>query len=118
MDLVLMLRGVQALAIVGLLLLTFWWIARVLGRGRLVVSADKRLVSVIESTYLSQHTTLHVVKIGDKYYAVGGGAGHLAMLGEVPAESVVPWIEGHRRVLSEHAASIGALIGRLRPPRA
>jgi flagellar biogenesis protein FliO len=118
MELVLILRAIQALAIVGLLLLTFWWIARVLGRGRLIVAADKRLVSVVESTYLSQHTTLHIVKIGDKYYAVGGGAGHLAMLGEVPAESVTPWIESHRRVLGEQAATITAFLGRLRHPRA
>ena len=117
MDLVFILRSIQALAIVGLLLVTFWWIARSLNRGRLVVSADKRLVSVIESTYLSQHTTLHVVKIGEKFYAVGGGAGHLSMLGEVPAESVEPWIESHRRALGAQTATIGALLGRLRHPR-
>jgi flagellar biogenesis protein FliO len=116
MDLVFILRSIQALAIVGLLLLAFWWLARTLGRGRLIVSADKRLVSVIESTYLSQNTTLHVVKIGDKYYAVGGGSGHLAMLGEVPAESVVPWIESHRRALGEQTATIAALFDRLRRP--
>lgn len=117
MDLVFVLRSIQALAIVGLLLAVFWWVGRMLGRGRLIVSAEKRLVSVIESTYLSQNTTLHVVKIGDRYYAVGGGAGHLALLGEVPAESVVPWIETHRRVLGEQTASISALLNRLRSPR-
>lgn len=117
MDLVFILRSIQALALVGLLLVAFWWIARSLGRGRLIVSADKRLVSVIESTYLSQNTTLHIVKIAEKYYAVGGGAGHLAMLGEVPADAVVPWIESHRRALGEQTATISALIGRLRHPR-
>src|SRR5579864_2578033 len=117
MDLVFVLRSVQALAIVGLLLLTFWWIARSLNRGRLVASADKRLVSVIESTYLSQHTNLHIVKIGEKFYAVGGGSGHLAMLGEVPAESVVPWIEAHRRALGAQTATIGAVLERFRNPR-
>jgi len=39
------------------------------------------------------------------------------MLGEVPADSVVPWIEAHRRVLGEQTATISALIGRLRHPR-
>lgn len=118
MDLGFALRSVYALAVVGLLLLGFWWVLRNLTRGRLVVSAEKRLVSVIESTFLSQNTTLHVVKIGDKYFAVGGGAGHLSMLGEIPAESVVPWIDGHRRILGQQAASLNALIARLRPPRA
>jgi flagellar biogenesis protein FliO len=117
MDLTFMLRAIQALAIVGLLLLTFWWIARTLGRGRLIVSADKRLITVIESAFLSHNTTLHVVKIGDKYFAVGGGAGHLSLLGEIPAESVVPWIEAHRRALDAQTASISALLSRLRFPR-
>lgn len=111
-------RTVYALAVVGLLLLGFWWVVRSLGRGRLIISAERRLVTVIESTPLTQNTALHVVKIGDRYFAVGGGAGHLSLLTELSAETVEPWMEGHRRALGSQAQSLSALLARLRRPPA
>jgi flagellar biogenesis protein FliO len=83
-----------------------------------VLSAGKRLVTVIESTALTQNTALHVVKIGDQYFAIGGGTGHLSLLTELPAETVEPWMEAHRRALAGQAQSLTALLGRLRRPHA
>jgi len=43
---------ILALLVVGLMLFGLYGVVRALGRGRLIASANKRLVSVIESTFL------------------------------------------------------------------
>ncbi len=113
----LILRTIYALAVVALLLLGLWWIARTLRRGRIVMGADKRLVSVIDSTYLAQNTSLHVVKVADRYFVVGGGSGHVSLISEVPADAVVPWIEAHRSALGAQTEPVATLLRRLRSPR-
>ena len=117
LDGYLILRTIYALAMVGLLLLGLWWIVRSLRRGRIVLGADRRLVSVVDSTFLAQNTSLHVVKVADRYYLVGGGAGHVALISEVPADAVVPWIESHRVALNAQTEPVAALLRRLRSPR-
>lgn len=109
-------KYVLALVVVALLLFGLYSIVRALGRGRILASADRRLVSVIESTFISQNTTLHVVKIGEKYYAVGGGAGNLSLLCEVPPEEVIPWLETQRRMLSGQTQSLTGFLKYLRRP--
>jgi len=101
---------------VGLLLFGLWSVVAALSRGRLLSHTSRRLVSVVESTMLAQNTTLHVVKIAEKYYAVGGGSGHLALLCELPAEQVVPWIEEQRRIFNDQTAQLGGLLKYLRRP--
>jgi flagellar biogenesis protein FliO len=80
-----------AVAVVALMLFGLYAIARALTRGRLATRADRRLVNVIESTFLSQHTTLHVVKVGERYYLIAGGE-HLRTLAEVPSEEVALYL--------------------------
>ncbi|MDP9019052.1 MAG: flagellar biosynthetic protein FliO [Candidatus Eremiobacteraeota bacterium] len=109
-------RYILALVVVALLLVGLYSIVRALGRGRILASADKRLVSVIESTFISQNTTLHVVKIGDKYYAVAGGSGHLSLLCEVPTDEVAPWLDSQRRLLSGQTQSLAGFLKYLRRP--
>ena len=81
-------------------------IVRGLARGRVLASADRRLVTVLESTMLSQQGALHVVKAGSKYLLIGGGNGHVTTLGELPAEEVEAWLAGQRTVLGAQTASL------------
>jgi flagellar biogenesis protein FliO len=117
MDWGLLLRSVYALAVIGLLLLGLWWAVRILGRSRLIAASGRRLVSVIESTHLTQNTSVHVVKIADRYYLVGGGQGHVALICEVPSESVTPWLEQQQSILAEQAETVRSLVERLRGAR-
>jgi flagellar biogenesis protein FliO len=82
---------------VGALLLFLWWGARVLGRKRLLLGVDQRLVTVVETTYLSQHSTMHVIRIGTRYFAVGGGANGLTLITELEREPLDGWIASQRR---------------------
>ena len=106
-----------ALVVIALLLFGLYTLVRTLGRGRILAGADRRLISVIESTFVAQNTTLHIVKIGEKFYAVGGGAGHLSMLCEVPADEVTPWIESQRQLFSTQTQSLSGFVKYLRRPR-
>ena len=107
----------MALLVITLLLFGLYTIVRTLGRGRILAASDKRLVSVIESTFVAQNTTLHIVKIGEKFYAVGGGLGHLSMLCEVPAQEVTPWLELQRKLFANQTQSLGGFMRYLRRPR-
>ena len=106
-----------ALAVVALLLFGLYSIVRALGRGRILSATDRRLVSVVESTFVSQNTTLHVMKIGAKFYAVGGGSGHLSLLCEIPAEEVTPWLDSQRKLLGAQTQPLTAFLNQLRRPR-
>lgn len=105
-----------SLIFIGLLLLGFYVIVKALSRGRLFAGVDRRLVSVVDSTVLAQNTALHIVKIGSKYYAVGGGSGHLSMLCEVPPEEVGSWLESQRALFGQQTRPIAGLLGALRRP--
>lgn len=106
-----------ALLVVALLLLGLYTLVRVLGRGRILASADRRLISVVESTALSPNTSLHVVKVGTKFYAVGGGSGHLNLLCEVPEQEVTPWLESQRKLFNTQTQSLDGVLKYLRRPR-
>ena len=107
---------VLVLLAVGLLLFGLWSVVSALGRGRFLKHADRRLVSVVETTALAPNTTLHVVKIAEKYYAIGGGSGHLSLLCELPTEQVTPWIDEQRRIFKDQKAQLGGFIKYLRRP--
>ncbi len=108
---------VYALAVVGVILLGMVYAVRFLNRSRIVASSGKRLITIVESTFLAQNTTLHVVKVADRYYLVGGGMGHLSLVGEVPADAVDPWLEQQRAALATQRAGIAALLARVRGSR-
>ncbi|MDQ2680933.1 MAG: flagellar biosynthetic protein FliO [Candidatus Eremiobacteraeota bacterium] len=107
---------IVALLIIGLLLFGLYSVVRALGRGRLFVGADKRLVNIIESTFLSQNTTIHIVKIAERYYIVGGGGGNLAMLGQIEPEQIDPWLENQRKLFNEQTQSVTGFMKYLRKP--
>ncbi len=85
-----------ALFVVGFMLLGLWLIVRGLARGRMLSSAKRRLVTVVESTMLSQHVGVFVVKAGGRYLLLGGGKdGSVSSLGELPAAEVEAWMGTH-----------------------
>jgi flagellar biogenesis protein FliO len=108
---------ILALLVVALMLFGLYTVVRALGRGRLVTSTDKRLVTVVESTFLAQNTTLHVVKVGDRYYLLGGGSGHVTNLAEVAAENVEPWLREQRNLFDAQTQTIAGFIKQLRKPQ-
>ena len=100
MDIAFVLKVIWAFALIGLVLVGMMYIARAVQRGRLVSgNLGRRLVSTIESTALAQNVTVHVVRVGDKYFLIGGGSAGVALLAELPAGEVEPYIESHRAAL-------------------
>ena len=108
---------ILALLVVALMLFGLYTVVRALGRGRLVSSTDRRLVTVVESTFLAQNTTLHVVKVGERFYLIGGGSGHVNTLAEVPAEQVEPWLRGQRTLFAQQTQSLTGFLRQLRKPQ-
>jgi flagellar biogenesis protein FliO len=106
-----------ALLVVALMLFGLYTAVRLFSRGRLVGAADRRLVSVIESTYLAQNTTLHLIKAGDRYYLIGGGSGHVNTLAEVPPDQVEPWLRRERDAFTQQTQSFAGWLKHLRKPR-
>ena len=73
------------LLILGLMLAALYAIARRLkGVGSLSRGAD-RYVTVIESTMLSQHAAVHLLRVGTRYLLIGGGNAGLFRLAEFSA---------------------------------
>ncbi len=108
------LNYVFALLVVALMLGGLYAVVRGLARGRILASADRRLVTVLESTMLSQHAALHVVKVGTKYYLIGGGQGHVSSLVELPPEEVESWLSGQRAIFSDTRKSLVDMVKTLR----
>ena len=107
-------QAVWALVVVALLLLGMTYVARTINRGRIVVSTGKRLVTVVESAPLSQHASVHVIKIADKYYLVGGGSAGVHHIADVPSDVVEPYIESQRKALGEQREAVLRLMQRFR----
>lgn len=105
------------LAVVGLMLLGLYALARGLGRARMLATTQQKLLSVVDSTPLSPQTTLFVVKVGEKFLLVGGGAGHLTYLSEVPGDDVTAWLERQRQLFERQGAGIRRLFPGIKPPK-
>jgi flagellar biogenesis protein FliO len=108
---------VLALVVVGLMLFGLYAVVRGVSRGRTLGSPEKRLVGVVSSTYVSQNTTIHVVKAGSKYLLVGGGSGQLRALGEIPAHEVEAWSASQRDAHQAQVRSIAGVVAALRGKR-
>jgi len=107
-------RSVWAFAVVALLLVGLTYVVRSLNRGRIVAATGRRLVTVVESTFLAQNVTLHVVKVGDRYYLVGGGSAGVTHIADVPSDVVDPYIETQRKALGEQRDAVLRLLQRFR----
>lgn len=73
-----------ALALTAALLVAVFYAARASARLRL--RSTGRTLRIVESAMLSPGTMLHVVRMGESWYLVGGGNGHLALVDKGAAE--------------------------------
>jgi len=117
MDIFFLLRVFSAFALVALLLLGLTYVVRALSRGRLIVAANRKLVTVVESTFVAQNVTLHVITVGDRYYLVGGGSAGITKIDEVPAEIAQSWLEEQKRTLGSQRDAVLKLVNRFRAPQ-
>ena len=87
-----------ALVVVGLMMLGLIIVTRNMARGRVLsAGANRRLVTLLESTLLSQHVSVHVVRVGNRYLLIGGSNnGATTTLAEISAEDVDAWIATQR----------------------
>jgi flagellar biogenesis protein FliO len=106
MNLAFVFQVVWALALVTLLLVGMAYVARAIQRGRVVVGTGKRLVTTIESSLLAPNVTVHIVKVGGKYYLVGGGSAGVSLLAELAPDDVEPYIETQRAALAQQRETL------------
>ncbi|HEY1729805.1 MAG TPA: flagellar biosynthetic protein FliO [Candidatus Baltobacteraceae bacterium] len=112
MELSVWIRAITALALVALLLYGMFWALRFLSQGRLAALGRSRLAVVVESTFLSQNTAVHVVKVARRYYLVGASNGHVALITELPADEVELVIESQRHAVNLQSERISAIFRR------
>jgi flagellar biogenesis protein FliO len=117
MDFSFILKLVWAFALVALLLGAMAYVVRMLARGRLVVAANRKLVTVVESTFVAQNVTLHVVKVADRFYLVGGGSAGITKIDEVPADVAQRWLDEQKRTLDDGRDAVVKFISRFRAPQ-
>ena len=109
-----LLQAIWALAVVALVLLGLTYAVRTLNRGRIVAGTSRRLITVVESAAVSQHSAIHVVKIGDRYIVIGGGSAGVTHIADVPADVVEPYIETQRKALGEQRDAVLRLLHTIR----
>jgi flagellar biogenesis protein FliO len=109
-------QAIWALAVVGLVLFVLTYAVKFLNRGRIVAASGKRLVAVVESTALSQNAAIHVVKVADRYYLVGGGSAGVTHIADLPADTVDPYLDAQRKALGEQRDAVLRLMQRFRKP--
>ncbi len=117
MDIGFILKVVWAFALVAVLLGGMAYVVRMLARGRLVVAANRKLVTVVESTFVAQNVTLHVVKVADRYYLVGGGSAGITKIDEIPADIAGRWLDDQKRSLDDSRDAVIKLVNRFRAPQ-
>jgi flagellar biogenesis protein FliO len=116
MDIAFIFKIVWAFALVALLLAAMTYAVRMLSRGRLLVAANRKLVTVVESTCVAQNVTLHVVKVGERFYLVGGGSAGITKIDDVPAELAQTWLDEQKRTLTGQRDAVVKLVSRFRAP--
>jgi flagellar biogenesis protein FliO len=101
---------VFALLVVALMLGGLYAVVRGLARGRLIASSERRLVTVLESTPLSQHAAVHVIKVGARYYLVGAANGAMETLTELEPAEVESWLQTQRELFGATRKSLADLV--------
>lgn len=71
------------LLILGLMLAALYALARRLKAVRFFARGADRYVTVIESTMLSPHAAVHLLRVGRRYLLIGGGSAGLIKLAEL-----------------------------------
>ncbi len=117
MDIAFIFKVVWAFALVALLLAAMTYAVRLLARGRLVAAAGRKLVTVVESTFVAQNVTLHVVKVGDRFYLVGGGSAGITKIDDVQADIAQGWLDEQKLSLTGQRDAVVRLVNRFRSPQ-
>jgi len=73
------------LLILGVMLAVLYAVARRLKGVRFFARGVDRYVTVIESTMLSPHAAVHLLRVGTRYLLIGGGSAGLFKLAEFSA---------------------------------
>jgi flagellar biogenesis protein FliO len=76
---------VLKLAILGAVLAVLYALARKLKDVKLFSRGAGRYVTVVESTMLSPHAAVHLLRVGARYLLIGGGSAGLVKLAEFNA---------------------------------
>lgn len=106
MDIAFVLKVIWAFALVVMVLIGMMYVARAVQRGRVAGLAGRRLVTTVESTILAQNVAVHVVRVADKFYLVGGGSAGVTLLAELPPSEIEPYIEQQRELLAAQRATL------------
>ncbi len=85
-------RMLVALAVIAVVLFAVQFVARTALHQRLAIKGGRRLMTVIETTPLPNASSLHAVKVGERYIVVGRSGSSMSMLCELPAETVEAWL--------------------------
>lgn len=87
MELAFVGRLLAACVVIGLVLAGVQLVARRALRVRLQGGGGK-LVTLLETTYLPGSASVHVLRVVDRYYAVGRGGSEISTLCEIPSDRV------------------------------
>jgi flagellar biogenesis protein FliO len=117
MDILFFMRVFAAFALVALLLVGLTYVVRSLSRGRLIVATNRKLVTVVESTFVAQNVTVHVIKVGERYYLVGGGSAGITKIDDVSADVAQGWMDEQKRMLGGQRDAVVKLINRFKSPQ-
>lgn len=82
-----LLRFVAAFGAIALALCAFAMLSRRAAGAGSFLRRD-RLVEVIETTTLPHSSSLHVVKLGEAYFAIGRTDGGISVLSEIPKDVI------------------------------
>lgn len=116
MELALIGRLVAACIVIAVVLGGLQVVASRLGRVRLATGSGGggRLISLVESTYLPGSASVHVVRIAERYYAVGRNAATMSTLAEIPSDEVERWLGAERAIDPNPIAPVLRFASRLR----
>ena len=86
-------RMLAALAVIAAVLFALQYVARYGSRRQFRGGRSAgRLVTVLETTPLPNGSSLHVVKVGDRYVVIGRSSNSLSTLCDLPSASVEAWL--------------------------
>ncbi len=92
MDLAFAGRLLAACAVIALVLAGLQVAVRAMVRARASAGLrGGRLVSVLETTLLPGASSLHVIRVADRYLVIGRSGSQIATVCDVPAASIETW---------------------------
>jgi flagellar biogenesis protein FliO len=98
----LLVRSLGACFAIAAVLVAVNVVAQALRRSRFAPRAD-RLVRVVETTSLPNATSLHVVRIADRYVVLSCTNAAIAHLADLPREAVDAWLARGERAHAHRA---------------